>query len=263
MKAAFFGLIGLLISSPSFALTNSVPAEEQEFIAVVMITLDAKDEDGGVGPGFCNATIVSDRELVTAAHCVAHAFLLNSREARVQIGVYKYVTDKQGIVRRIGYATIAQIQDHDARFLLSDKVENQLRRGGFNTTIQPEDDNARIQLSASIDLKGLKITPMVPASAAELEQMRRSPGQFPLTVVTVNPIAEISTNDTRRKATLDRVSWNRGSIESRSSSQVEPMDSGSPVFTKWNGAWRLVAVVKGHAKAFFREWDVMSILPAR
>lgn len=261
MKHILFYFLTILVSGSAFAISNSTPAEEDEYIPVVLIRVEAQDDDGSRTNGLCNATFISDRTLVTAAHCLTHAQLLRSKQIQIEIGKYRYVIGKDGIKRRVGYASFATINDEEARFFLQASLEDKLRRTGFKTVIQPNEDNAKIELSRSVDLVGLGFSPVRVASPAEMDVISRDPSRYPLTVVSVNPVAEIATNDVKRKAVLNSVSWNRGGwIESRSTSQVQPLDSGAPVFVRWNGELRVVAVVKGHAKSFFKEWDVFSAL---
>ncbi|MCX7978077.1 MAG: hypothetical protein N2578_03650, partial [Bdellovibrionaceae bacterium] len=63
----------LFLSQITLGLTHSLPAEEPEFMPVALIRTEALADDGGEAPAFCNATFVSDRELVTAAHCLVYA----------------------------------------------------------------------------------------------------------------------------------------------------------------------------------------------
>jgi hypothetical protein len=258
MKTIF--LLILSLTNPALALTGSAPAEESEFQAVTLIKVDALDEDGSPCSGYCNATIVSGHELVTAGHCLAHAWLLRSKNISIEIGKYKYHQDAQGHVIRIGYATVATVVDSQAQFNLPKSAQDRLQRQGFNAVLDPSEDRARIVLSKTLPLADLQVRPAVLVTPAELQAVKQMGASAQLLAVTVNPIAAISTNDTKRKAPITSFSWTGGWIESRSSSRVEPLDSGAPLFVKINNQWKVLGQVKGSAQSFFGDWDVYSII---
>jgi hypothetical protein len=257
---SIFLLLLLFLTSQSQALTNAVAAEDAEFQAVTMIKVDARDEDGSLTSGYCNATLLSEKELVTAGHCLAHAWLLQSKNISIEIGKYKYRKDAQGNIIRIGYANIAVVQDTLAQFILPQSAQDRLRRQGYNAVLDPSEDKARIVLSKPIALADLQVTPAVLLTAAELQTVRQMGSSAQLLLVTVNPIAEISNNDTKRKALLSNYNWSGGAwIESRSNSRVEPLDSGAPLFVRINNQWKILGQVKGGAQSFFGDWDVFSL----
>lgn len=255
----FLLFASFLLSAQSFALTNSQPAENKLFDAVTLIKLSALDNDGIPTAGYCNATIISNRQLITAAHCVSHAWILRDGNIEIQIGSYKYKQTPQGDAR-IGYFNTATLKDAHASFEIPASVERKLVRDKYRATIDPNEDHALITLSQNLDLTTLKITPIAIATPAEKDILQRQ-ANAQLLVVSVNPIAEIATIDTKRQALLARTSWSSGYIESRSYSRVEPLDSGAPLFANIQGEWKIIAVVKGSAKSFFGQWDVFSLTP--
>ncbi|MCX7978461.1 MAG: hypothetical protein N2578_05610, partial [Bdellovibrionaceae bacterium] len=115
-----------------------------------------------------------------------------------------------------------------------------------------------IILPVPVDLAALGIKPAEIVNEMEFIEIRKNKAR--LLVVSVNPMAEISNNDTKKKAELDNWSFAQNYITSRSTSRVQPNDSGAPVYSFVNGRWKILAVVKGRAKTLFTDWDVFTLL---
>jgi secreted trypsin-like serine protease len=248
----------LLPGASSWALTFSAPALAPEHDAVTLIRTDGHDpESGDVVPGYCNATLLSPLLLVTAAHCLADALSLGSRSIRVEVGRYKYVTRPDGQVIRVGYVPFLTAETQGT-FLFTAALTQRIRSQGFSVRIGPEEDFAAVLLSAPLALPaGFPFA--VAAGQKEFAQIQGSPLSYSPRVVTINPVEEVSTTDTKRTAGLNSVVW-AGFFQSKSTSRVRPGDSGGPLFARVNGADRLVGVVKGEGKSFFSTWDAYAPL---
>jgi hypothetical protein len=242
------------------ALTNSTFADEPDFGTVVLLKNEALDEDGNSAPGYCVGTVISANIIVTAAHCLAQAEALGKKETAIQFGYYKYIQKPSGERVRIGYKTSHEIIDRP-QFKFLPSVTDKIRRQGTKAVIAPGEDIAHIVLSKALDLAALAIKPTPVVQMSEWNGMKNILTQYVPTVVTVNPIAEITTNDTKRKATLNNLKVLGLNIESRSGSRVEMGDSGSPLFVRISNEWKLVAVTKGVAKGYFDNWDMFTVVP--
>ena len=238
----------LIFTSQGHSLTNSEPALDAQWAPVVWIEIDGKEQDGSVGPGYCVATLLSAEILVTAAHCVNDAIELNLHTLKTQTGRYLLTHRPDGRVVRVGYkrdpAVVSQAQF-------------------FSANLDPGsgDDVALIVLEVPLVLPvNFPFAQVV--SADEWRGMQNQLQDYSPTLVTVNPIAEITTTDTRRMARLTDVapSW-RGGLSGASRARVEEGDSGSPLFVKVGATWKILAVTKGRGQNLFSNWDVFGTLP--
>ncbi|GIL18686.1 MAG: hypothetical protein BroJett040_24370 [Oligoflexia bacterium] len=256
MKILFIFSIVIL---PLFAqaLINGSAAETEEYVPVVFMRTEAVEKDGSSAPSFCNATFLSDRLLITAAHCVVQSIALRKTEIIIDIGEYVY-NKKNG--NRIGYLVREKVTDPKATFKVLDSVENRLARKGVNTDLGLTDDIALIYLSTPVKVEKPVLTFAQKASRSQAGAFISRINQYLPEIVTVNPIAEMSTSDTRRRAVLNQVSTSGyGSnvhLESKSTARVEPGDSGAPLFMRESGKLFLVGITKGRGETFFTNWDV-------
>lgn len=250
-------IFSILFGLQAQALTNAHPAESEAYSAVVFIRTDAVEKDGSDAPSFCNATFLSNRLLITAAHCLVQAIALKKTEVTVDLGEYLY-SKKTGA--RIGYATREKVADKKAIFKVLPSVEERLKRKGVNTDLGLTDDLALIYLSSPITF-GLPIfTTVKKANRSQastfLARMKESLPE----IVTVNPITEVSTLDSRRSALLNNLTASgRGAdvkLESKSTARVEPGDSGAPLFMRDQNRLHLIGITKGRGETFFSNWDV-------
>ncbi|MFS4460230.1 trypsin-like serine protease [Bdellovibrio sp. HCB2-146] len=248
-----------LFSLSTFALSNAVPAVESQFDSTVFYSVTQYDESAKEeGLGFCNGQLISPRVMVTAAHCVAHAFVLKKPTLEIQLGEYLY-RDRNGEIVRIGYAyKKKEIIDADFYFITS--LKNKLISQGLRTRLGPNDDIAVVVFKRDLEVKPEMQFPQV-VTQAELKGLLPRLMQYRPQVVTVNPFEEIRTNDTRRRALLDKVSFNSGGhLESKSIARLAPGDSGGPLFIQIGDQLKLAAVVKGRAETIFSNWDVYGLL---
>lgn len=255
--------IGLLfLSFSTQALTNSTFADEVEFGTVVFIKSEGLDQNGEEALGFCNGTFISAQVILTAAHCIAQSEALQKRATTIQFGSYKYVQKPNGERVRVGYrATYEFVDLPQFRFLPS--VTEKIRRMGARVTVAPGEDIAQIILSKPVDLVALGLRASAVVSSGEWATIKNSISSYHPTVVSINYVAELTNNDSKKKATLNALKVLGPNIESTSSSRVQPGDSGSPLFVRIGTEWKIAAVTKGMAKSFFSEWDMFTVAPGQ
>jgi hypothetical protein len=248
----------LLISITAGALTNAQPAVDTSLDSQVMIRTEARTANGESAPGYCNATLVSARILVTAAHCVVQSWFIQDNVIDVNVGHYKYITRPDGKVVRIGYVTYLK-STQTAQMIFSADMQRRMQSGGVMTNVPPEDDYAVVVLSTPLALP-LDFPYRRLVSQSLLSQVVSSINSLSPTIVTVNPWEEVATSDTKRSAVLDKISWNNsGWFESKSISRVQEGDSGGGLLVKVGNEYQLLAVVKGKASSLFGNWDVYKV----
>lgn len=129
---------------------------------------------------------------------------------------------------------------------------------GVRLKVGPSEDIAIVVLERSLNLSGqVQLNPLVTPQEVK-GVLPRILNYWP-TVVTINPFEEIATTDTRRMAKLDRLTVSAGHLESKSSSRVQPGDSGAPLFVRVGTQWKQLGVVKGRAQSLFSDWDVYTL----
>lgn len=273
----------MLLGPQSIALTNSEPALDDVFTSVVMLKTEDVDSSGDTVPGYCNATILSPRVLITAAHCVFRSHLANKHEIELQVGKYKYKNLPDGTVKRIGYSVYFQ-EHYQSQFYFTPNVKSQIQRSGLRTQIGPTEDIAVLVLAAEKvlpeNLPQAQILPQKYLKGALSQLSRYLPSS-----VTINFFSEPSM-DIKRMAVLNRLEVSSGYFESNSTARLEEGDSGSPLFlsiANENSSFAkhhpiqaafgtlssphrnselkyLAGIAKGRASTIFSNWDVFGIL---
>lgn len=252
MKKYFlFSIISItlfLFSPMTLALTASSAAEDLSFKAVVLLSIPAYDADGDV-TGYCNGTLISARQIITAAHCVVNSHLFTGQNLKIELGEYRYKDTPQGRIR-LGYFTNLK---HSTSVKI--KLQSGVSQTSPSNQIPPENDFAIIDLDATL---------VLPADFKFPEVWNKPLTNVSTTfVVTINPIAYISSNDTKQFASLNQIQFSNLSARSTSTSRVEAGDSGAPLFAVIQGKTYLAGVVKGLAQTAFSNWDAFSVFSNR
>lgn len=254
-NSLFLSIIISIFISKSFALTNSEVAESTEWTNVMLIRSDAPDSTGDTAPGFCNATLIHQNVMITAAHCLVLAYVSGMKKITLQIGNYKYINRKSdGKLVRIGYVD-KYILNKEVSIEFPQSLVDKIAVRGEKAMISPSEDVAIAWWKEETpELANIQLADVI--SPIEHIELIKNLNQKNLQVVTVNPFSGV-TSDTKRIATLNNFKWN-GYIHSKSLSRVEPGDSGGPLFVQVNGKNKILAVVKGKATTVFDNWDAYS-----
>ena len=248
--------------SQAYGLTNSAPIQDLAFQSDVFISSEAVDKDGSSVNGYCNATLVSNQVLITAAHCIAESLALSKNQLHIEVGAYKNVTRKSdGKSISVGYVPFLKM-DVAAHFIVSKSLQKEILSRGTNANITPSEDVGIIILNEKLDLDPNFIFAQIVPQKLWLE-VKSHLANAQLSIVSINYFDTMSM-DYKRTAPLNKTSISFGGwLESQSLSRVEEGDSGSPVFVQINGHHYVVAVVKGLASNIFANWDVLSILSTK
>lgn len=246
-------MISSLFLAFSFALTLSTPAIDSIWDSVVQIRTEAVDQDGADVPAYCNATLLSNHILITAAHCVHHAQVLKSFEVQIEVGAYKFSTRPDGTKFRIGYVTKMK-HVSPAQFYFTPALTRSMAVSKLKTKIGPNEDMALIVLTHALELPAEFPFAKV-ISQQNFQGLKRKITEYKPTVVTINFLEEMST-DTKRLAELNNLSFDTLHFSSKSNSRVQAGDSGAPLFVRVGNEWNLLGVVKGRASTVFSNWDV-------
>lgn len=250
--------IFLLLSSQALGLSNSVAAESNEFDSVVFFSVTQYDpENKEPVSGYCNGNLLSERVLITAAHCLSMAQVLGDRDLDLEVGQYRYVITPNGEKRKVGYMPILKERVR-AQLVFTKDIKRRLDSQGVRLRIGPGEDIAVAIFDKPLTING-KIQFNSMATQQELKAILPRVLTYWPTVVTINPFEEISTSDTKRMARLDNISLSAGYVESKSQARVQPGDSGAPLFVRVGPQWKQVGVVKGKAQSIFSDWDVYAI----
>ena len=245
----FFAVV--FASLQSFALSNSVAAEETGWQSVAFIKVPFVETDGSIGLGHCNAALINDRTLLTAAHCVQNSALNRGHKLEVQLGDYHYII-KDGVKKKIGYKVkITHLSSVVIKVLPGTNLDS-------TSTIPPQLDIAFLKLDQPIN---------VPSDFVFAELWNQSLPQLTSahrpTLVSINYAETVTHMDTRQKALLNNFSMSGPVMYSTSTSRVAPGDSGAPLFAMINNKTYLIGVVKGTVRQFMTERDVLVTLQGR
>jgi hypothetical protein len=240
------------------ALTHSDPALDKQWGSVVQIATEGLDPDNMSVNSYCVATFLNSQVLVTAAHCVSHAYLIPSNLIKIELGQYEYRNRPDGSSFRLGYITKTKITQ-EAQFYFNSGLTRKLKTQKWKVRISPDEDLALIVLKEPIqqELHFFK-----PLNDLEIRQIKKNIQSYAPTVVTINFISEMSL-DTKRAAILNHLKASGSRAwSSKSLSRLDPGDSGSPLFARTGQEWKLIGVSKGQAKTWISDWDAFTSFEA-
>lgn len=241
-------LLGYLFSCQLWALTLSHIASDPEWDSITWISTEARIENDPTA-AYCNATWIANNLLVTAAHCISHAFVLGNKDIILELGSYQ----KHGFR---GFAFIQRIETK-AQFIFLPSLNHRLKQHGLKTRIHPIEDIAIIKLEQSINFPHLKVAKLLPEKY--FKSIKNNPAHYWPTLVTINLFETITHTNSRQLAKLDQLSWTHY-FKSTSTSRIAEGDSGAPLFFRVGSEWFIGAVVKGKGENYFNNWDAFTAI---
>lgn len=242
----------LLLSFNSYALSNSIAAEDKGWQSNVLLSIPSFDNTNDKVTGYCNGTLIDSNTLVSAAHCFVRSEVLTGKKFKIEVGEYRYIV-RDGVKIKIGYKSMIQHETSGKiRFLAG------VNPNGTGT-VPPELDIVVVKLDAPVSLPtDFAFAPLWNTTLPQL-----TPASAKMTIVSINFMETITHNDTKQMSVLNKFSQGRINIESTSTSRVAQGDSGAPVFAVINGKTYLIGVVKGTVKTFGSVRDIFVTLQGR
>lgn len=251
MKKLFIAIIISACSLNTFALSNSIAAEDKGWESVILLAIPSFDTDGSQVTGYCNGTLIDAYTFISAAHCFQRSEIPAGKKMRVEIGEYRYII-KDGVKIKVGYRSIIR---HESSVKVRTLPGVNLNSTG---TIPPELDIVVVKLDAPVAVPPEFIyAPLWNQALPALNTSNK------VSIVSINPMETISHNDTKQMAVLNRFTQARINIESTSTSRVAQGDSGAPVFATINAKTYLIGVVKGTVSTFGSTRDIFVTLQGR
>lgn len=254
------------------ALTNSQPAYHDSNNFNVWLTIKGEYKGEEIH-GLCNGSLIAEDLVVTAAHCLVDS---TNHENQIEVHVGKYKTTKGSRMDFTAYHSSLDVVKSKKIYFLNavDKKIRSKKLLGL-AGVSANHDIALIELERPIDRSKLDIKFVNFVTPSEHAQIVANPNRYTFIALTINLIAEMSTNY-KRYAEVKGVkfsgpmnkAYNLPMINPRSPVATEPGDSGAPVLVNISGEWKLFSVIKGDKRDFLssklEEWtgSPINITPA-
>lgn len=241
-----FYLLCLIFPLNLWGLSPSLIAKDPAWDSIAWISIEARIENDST-TAFCNATWLTHNLLITAAHCVSHAYILRNSDIVIELGSYQKHNFK-------GFAFIKRIETK-AKFIFLPSLQNRLNQNRFKTKIHPAEDLALILLEKNFNFPFIKLAKLLPLNY--FNSIKNDPLDYWPTVVSINLFETLSHTDSRQMAKLDAIHWS-SYFKSQSITRIAEGDSGAPLFFRVGTEWYIGGVVKGRGENFIKNWDAFT-----